>query len=101
MTVPTKASTCNYVLRVASRDPRSHTVDHGFGSRNGSCEEYARCDGRHKAGGRAGGLRTGARARHDMTATTCSETARVGPSSCVVVGARSPAAPSGGRLIGS
>ncbi|GHG08890.1 hypothetical protein GCM10017567_27150 [Amycolatopsis bullii] len=36
MTAPPKASTSHYSLTVALRDPISHTVEHEFGSWNGS-----------------------------------------------------------------
>jgi hypothetical protein len=36
VTLPSKASTSHYVLTIRPRDPRIHTVEHGFGSRNGS-----------------------------------------------------------------
>jgi hypothetical protein len=39
VTVLSKASTCNYSLTVVLRDPTGHTVEHGFGSRNGSRDE--------------------------------------------------------------
>lgn len=47
MTVLPKPSTSYYILKGASRDPRNHTGEHGFGSRNGSRRSHARCGVRH------------------------------------------------------